>query len=349
MKANSLHTAFKLDNVSYTSDSLLKRAHSFIDKSNDFEAEIGRFLINWLDDNSNLKVQTSGSTGDPKTIYLSKEAMKASALATGNYFNLKSGQSALLCLPVSYIAGKMMLVRAMVLGLEIDTILPKIDLDVNPKNYDFVAMIPSQVEKNLDVLNQFSIVIIGGGSISHNLKHKLQHLSASVFETYGMTETITHIAIKPVNKVDYKPYFKILPDIRISQDERNCLVIDAPKLSNETIITNDVVNLYSDNEFEWLGRVDHVINSGGLKLFPENIEAKLEPYLEGRFIIAAQPNATYGEEVILIIEGKEIPVDTSIYKNLNKAEIPKKIYFIPGFVETASGKIQRQHTLNLLS
>ncbi|PSG88388.1 AMP-binding protein [Aurantibacter aestuarii] len=349
MKANSLHKAFKLDNVSYTKQSLLQKAQSFIDKSNDFEAEIGRFLIDWLDDNDTLKVQTSGSTGDPKSIHLSKEAMKASALATGTYFNLIPGQTALLCLPVSYIAGKMMLVRAMVLGLEIDTILPKIDLDLSSKGYDFVAMIPSQVDKNKDILNQFSIVIVGGGSIPHSLKHELQQIKASVYETYGMTETITHIAIKPLNKVDYKPYFKILPDITISQDERNCLVIDAPNISKETIITNDVVNLYSDTEFEWLGRVDHVINSGGLKLFPENIEAKLEPYLDVPFFIASQPNSTFGEEVILIIEGETFPIDSHVYKDLNKAEIPKHVYFVPGFVETASGKIQRQQTLNLLS
>ncbi|WP_375239559.1 AMP-binding protein [Aurantibacter sp.] len=348
MSPNSLHSSFKLNGVTYTNDTLLEKAKYLTDKSNDFEAEIGRFLIAWLNNEAVVKVKTSGSTGKPKTIYLSKEVMKASALATGLFFNLKPTQSALLCLPVSYIAGKMMLVRAMVLGLEIDTIIPKIDLDINSKHYDFVAMIPSQVEKNLDVLNQFSILIIGGGTVSHALKKELQSIETSVFETYGMTETITHIAIKPINKIDYKPYFKTLPNITISQDNRNCLVIKAPQLNKETIITNDVVNLYSETEFEWLGRIDNVINSGGLKLFPEKIEAKLEPFIKERFFIAAQKNQIYGEVAILIVESKTNQLNTSIFKSLNKSEIPKAVYNIPNFVETSSGKIQRIKSLELL-
>ncbi len=348
MNPNQIHTAFKLNGISFSNDSLLVKATTLVDRSNDFEAEIGRFLIAWLNNETDVKVQTSGSTGEPKNIYLSKEAMKASALATGLFFNLKASQSALLCLPVSYIAGKMMLVRAMVLGLDIDTVIPKIDLDISSKQYDFVAMIPSQVEKNLDVLNQFSILIIGGGTVSHTLKNQLQRTNASVFETYGMTETITHIAIKPINKIDYKPYFKILPNITISQDNRNCLVINAPQLHNETIITNDVVNLYSETEFEWLGRVDNVINSGGLKLFPEKIEAKLEPFINERFFIASKKDTTFGEIAILIVEAKTNQLDNSIFDVLNKSEIPKAVYAIPNFVETSSGKIQRVKTLQLI-
>jgi O-succinylbenzoic acid--CoA ligase len=348
MDSNELHQAFKLNGEAYTNKSLLEKAQTLVDKSNDFEAEIGRFLISWLNEGATVKVQTSGSTGEPKTILLKKKAMKASALATASYFNLQPNQTALLCLPVSYIAGKMMLVRAMVLGLHIDTVIPKIDLDISSKHYDFVAMIPSQVEKNLDVLPQFSTLIVGGGIVSHSLKNKLQDLKTAVFETYGMTETITHIAVKPINNSPNKPYFKTLPTIQISQDERNCLVIDAPELSAEPIITNDVVNLYSETEFEWLGRADHVINSGGLKLFPENIEAKLEPYLDCRFFIASQKNETYGEEVILILESENLEVEDFIFKDLNKAEYPKQVYGIPNFVETASGKIQRKKTLNLI-
>jgi len=348
LKANFVHKAFKLNGESYTNDSLLVKATKIVDKSNDFEAEIGRFLIAWLDNKPDIKVQTSGSTGEPKDIFLTKEAMKASALATGLFFNLKPSQSALLCLPVSYIAGKMMLVRALVLGLEIDTVIPKIDLDISEKTYNFVAMIPSQVDKNLDILNQFKILIIGGGTVSHELKMQLQDTKASVFETYGMTETITHIAIKPINKVDYKPYFKILPNIAISQDSRNCLVINAPQLSKATIITNDVVNLYSETEFEWLGRVDNVINSGGLKLFPEKIEAKLDPYISERFFIASQKDQTFGEVAILVVESKTNQLVENVFKDLNASEIPKAVYAIPNFVETNSGKIHRNKTLQLL-
>ena len=348
MIANQLHKAFKLNNEAFSNHSLLEKATALANKGNDFEAELGRFLMDWLDETQSLKVKTSGSTGTPKTIVLQKEAMKASALATAQYFNLKPQQTALLCLPVSYIAGKMMLVRAMVLGLEIDTILPKITLDLSAKTYDFVAMIPSQVEKNRHKLNQIKTLIIGGGKVSHTLKMSLKDLNTKVFETYGMTETITHIAIKSVNCKTENSHFNILPNISIRQDDRNCLVIDAPQLNPETIITNDVVNIYSKTEFEWLGRADNVINSGGLKLFPETIEAKLEPYIKQRYFIASQNNATYGEEVILVIEANENPITETTYQALNKAELPKQVFIVPNFIETTSGKIQRAKILKLL-
>ncbi len=348
MNYNKIHKSFKLNGVSYSNETLLEKATTLLDNNNDFEAEIGRFLIVWLNNEANVKVKTSGSTGKPKELYLTKAAMKASALATGLFFNLKASQAALLCLPVSYIAGKMMLVRALVLGLEIDTIIPKINLDISKKKYDFVAMIPSQVEKNLDVLNQFSTLIIGGGTVSYSLKKALQTTTASVFETYGMTETITHIAIKPINKIDYKAYFKILPNISISTDNRNCLVINAPQLHKETIVTNDVVNLYSATQFEWLGRADNVINSGGVKLFPEKIEAKLEPFINNRFFISSIKDNTFGELAVLILEADSNQLEQTIFNVLHKTEIPKLVYAIPNFVETTSGKIQRKKTMQLL-
>jgi O-succinylbenzoic acid--CoA ligase len=346
--ANQLHKAFKLNNEEFSNHSLLEKATNLASKGNNFDAELGVFLIDWLGESQSLKVKTSGSTGRPKTIVLQKEAMKASALATAHYFNLKPQQTALLCLPVSYIAGKMMLVRAMVLGLEIDTILPKIALDLPEKAYDFVAMIPSQVEKNRHQLHQIKTLIIGGGKVSHSLKMSLKDFKTKVFETYGMTETITHIAIKPVNGKTKNAHFNILPNINIGQDKRNCLVIDAPQLNSETIITNDVVNLISATEFQWLGRADNVINSGGLKLFPEQIEAKLEPYIKQRYFISSQLNPTYGEEVILVLEANENPINKHTFQALNKTELPKQVFIIPNFIETTSGKIHRTKTLKCL-
>jgi O-succinylbenzoic acid--CoA ligase len=173
-----------------------------------------------------------------------------------------------------------------------------------------------------------------------------------------MTETVTHIALKKLNnlpplrrsktKRSAESYFKTLPDIIISADERDCLVIDAPKLAEEKIITNDVVEIHSETEFKWLGRIDNVINSGGLKFFPEQIEAKLQNKIQARFFIASKPHDTLGEQIILVIEGDIESIDPSAFSSLKRHERPKNIFTLSRFVETSSGKIQRKKTLELI-
>ncbi|MBN4085356.1 AMP-binding protein, partial [Flavobacteriaceae bacterium AH-315-B10] len=300
-----------------------------------------------------------GSTGQPKKIKLQKQAMVNSAIATGDCFSLKAGDKALHCLPTQFIAGKMMLVRAIVLGLELDVVEPS----SNPlqdvfKNYDFCAMVPMQVQNSLETLHKIKTLIVGGAPVSNLLQEKLKGSSTKVFETYGMTETITHIAVKKLNnfeslrgettKQSVESHYKTLPNITISQDERDCLVIDAPKLNTQTIITNDIVKLYSETEFEVLGRYDNMINSGGIKLFPEQIEAKLSGKISQRFFIASEENETLGEKLILILEGESNNLETEIFEGLDTFEIPKHIYTVTHFKETSTGKIQRVETLKLL-
>ncbi|KKM91697.1 hypothetical protein LCGC14_1225890, partial [marine sediment metagenome] len=291
-----IHSRFKLNGNSFSRDELKEVAYSLIKEADSFEKEIGDFLLDWLDESPTLQVHTSGSTGKPKTITLQKSHMVNSALATGKFLELEPGDSALLCLPVVYIAGKMMLVRAIVLGLELDYVPPssKPLIDIR-KSYDFCAMVPLQLENSLDRLYLIKILIVGGAPITQIVLLKLERLqerklqrakgdvvstknfSTEVFETYGMTETITHIALKKlrvglidnlgkigriVERQTDTLNFKILPEITISTDDRNCLRIDAPKISKETIVTNDVVNLISNTEFQWLGRFDNIINSG---------------------------------------------------------------------------------------
>lgn len=164
-----------------------------------------------------------------------------------------------------------------------------------------------------------------------------------------MTETVSHIAIRQLNHLDEREtHFRILRDIKISKDDRDCLVIDAEELSEDTVITNDVVDMISESEFDIIGRIDNMINSGGIKLFPEAIEAKLQDKLDKRFIIASEKDETLGEKVILVLEGDSNQVDPAIFKVLEKYEVPKAIYNIPKFLETPNAKIQRQKNLDII-
>ena len=350
----NIHEQFKFNGVHYSNDSLLQLAYNLVKEGESYQQHIGNFFIQWLNEDDFIEVNTSGSTGIPKPIKIKKQAMVQSALATGVFFNLKAGNTALHCLPTQFIAGKMMLVRAMVLGLEIDCIEPITKPVFNSHNvYDFCAMIPLQLEQSLDKIENINTIIVGGASVSNSLKTKIQNIKTTIFETYGMTETVTHIALKKINNFPevankLQQSFKTLPNISISQDSRHCLVIEAPLLSDKSIITNDIVKLHSETEFEWLGRFDNVINSGGLKLFPEQIEAKLQNHIKSRFFIASKPHDTLGEQLILVLEGDIQSITDSVFSELSKHEKPKHIFTLQQFIETDSGKINRQHTLKLL-
>ena len=342
----SFHKGFRLNGVSFSSEAALI---SFTENSS---ISITNFLTDWFNNDDFVIVKTSGSTGKPKPIRLQKEFMVNSALATGNFFDLKEKTTALLCMSTDFIAGKMMLVRALVLGWELDVIAPTSKVILN-KNYDFSAMVPLQLRNSLSQINKIEILIVGGGAVSNDLLDAIQTVTTKVFATYGMTETITHIAVKKLNKftkpgLDLSTNYKVLPNVTISQDERNCLVINAPKVSSEKIITNDVVQLLSNTEFEWLGRFDNVINSGGIKLHPEKIEEKLSKIIQQRFFVAGIPDEVLGEKLVLVIEGLQNEMNIAEFNTLTKYENPKEIYFIGDFIETDTKKIQRSKTLDLI-
>lgn len=345
-----VHSCFKLNDISFNKQSLIDKAKQLQENGLDYEKDNAKFLQLWLNNEDTLEVTTSGSTGTPKIIKLSKKAMIASANATGTYFNLKEKTKALLCLPATYIAGKMMFVRALVLGWELDCIEPKSKLSIPQKAYDFSAMVPMQVEANLHRLNAIKVLIVGGAKVASSLVASIQLLNTKVYETYGMTETITHIAVKPLNfNNSIYAHFKILPYIKIAKDNRGCLVIEAPKLSDDKIITNDVVALHSKSTFEWLGRFDNVINSGGIKLFPEQIEQKLQHKIKERFFIASIVDIVLGERVILVVETNQLKETKELYEELKPFEKPKDIYCVPKFIETPSGKVKRYETLTLIT
>lgn len=335
----NVHNHFKLNGFHLDRKDLCRVAYSFIKEGEDYEKSVGDFILDWFDKKSYLELNTSGTTGTPKVIRIEKQAMVNSALATGDFFDLSPGDKALHCLPTKYIAGKMMFVRSFILGLDIDFVAPSSHPMLhNDTKYDFVAMVPLQAQNSLAELKNVKKMIIGGAKMSKSLEKSLSKLKTETYETYGMTETITHIAAKKIGE----KYFTTLPNIKISQDDRNCLVIDAPKISNETIVTNDLVELINENQFGYLGRIDNVINSGGIKLIPEQIEDKLSNKIHSRFFVTGIQDPVLGEKLILVIEGEKQDLDGSIFDELDKYEKPKEVFYVSKFIETQNGKIKRK-------
>ncbi|CAM4254550.1 AMP-binding protein [Flavobacterium terrigena] len=335
-----IHPDFKLNGKSFSYIELLSEALYLKENGQLFEKRIGKFLLEWLNNESFVFVQTSGSTGKPKQIVLQKNAMIASAKATGSFFNLQPKSTALLCLSADYIAGKMMLIRAITLGLHLDTTEP-ISNPLANKKYNFVAMVPMQVANSLEQLHLVETLLIGGTKVSYQLAESILKTNCKAFESYGMTETISHIAIKQIGAKQ----FTVLPNVNISVDERNCLVIEALELSPDKIITNDIVEILNETQFILKGRIDNVINSGGVKIFPEEIEEKLAKYISIPFFIASFPDEKFGEKVILVVEGNPFEIDTILFSDLSKYQIPKEIVFIDKFIETETNKINRKKTL----
>lgn len=340
---HSVHNRFKLNGFHLDKDDLCRVAYSFIKEGDAFERPVGIFILDWFDEKEYIEMTTSGTTGAPKKIKVNKQAMVNSALATGDFFDLAPGNKVLHCLPAQYVAGKMMFVRAFILGLDLDFVEPtSTPLERNDETYDFAAMVPLQAQHSLAQLGQIKKLIIGGAKVSSALATELQQVSSAIFETYGMTETITHIAAKRVGE----EAFQVLPGITVAEDERHCLVVTAPNITDEAVVTNDVVKVLNENEFIWLGRIDNVINSGGVKLFPEQIEEKLSHKIERRFFIASQENEELGEKLVLAVEGDPFVIDDAAFGELGKYEKPKVVLFIPKFLETPTGKVLRKESLS---
>lgn len=313
-----------------------------------FEEKVMRFLEEWFSAAKTVSVQTSGSTGKPKKFHIEKERMLHSAKMTCDFLNLNHGDSALLCLPVEYISGKMMIVRSIERKLKLHVVNPtsKPIENLNAQ-IDFCAMSPLQVENSLDKIQLIKNLIIGGAQVSENLKKEIEKSCLSVknrvFETYGMSETLSHIALKEIFPTA-EDYFTILDDVEISKDERGCLTISAPKLNPQILKTNDLVEFKNQKQFRFLGRIDHVINSGGLKIYPEELERLVKQQISNETIFIGIKNESLGEKLILIIEGTENPevIDQlSLVKYPSKNHRPKETIFIENFPRTPNGKIDR--------
>ncbi len=345
-----IHPGFRLNSKHYSLPRLINLAEALLVEGDKEDKELAGFLLDWLYPKSTLLVNTSGSTGSPKTITLEKAKMIASAKATGAYFDLPEGTKALSCLSFNYIAGKMMLVRALTLGWQLEVVFPnKKPLSQTKIDFDFAAMVPLQVMGSMKDLHRVKQIIVGGAPVSAVLEKQLRAVPAKMYATYGMTETITHVAIKKLNhrteEEEESNVYEALPGVSFSVDERKCLVIDAPDVSSEKVVTNDVVDLLSETRFKWLGRADFVINSGGVKIHPEQVEQVLDLVIDAPFFVTSMPDETLGEKVVLVIEGNEDSFPEIDYVGLDPYEIPKEIFFVKEFSYTTTGKINRKESL----
>lgn len=341
------HDFFQLNNKNYSFETISAYAQNLIKTGTENECNLGLFILNWVDENEHIDLQTSGTTSEPKVITISKTAFVNSAKSTGSFFNLSPGDSALCCLPFSYVAAKMMFVRAWVLGLKLDFIEPSSHpLQYLTKVYDFSAMVPLQVHNCFSKINKIKTLLIGGAHVSDSLANKLKDHSSAVFETFGMTETVSHIAVK--NLTNGEEHFIVLPEISVATNDNGCLIINAPKLSSRVLHTKDVVSLTSKNSFVWLGRYDNVINSGGLKIYPEQLEKIIQNQIKRRFFVTSMPDIVLGQKVVLIIEGKPKILHLD-FSAIEPQKHPKNTYFIDKFCTTNSGKVQRQKTVETLN
>ncbi len=326
---------------------------TFIDSSPERKTEVLNFINEWFSSNNVIQTKTSGSTDEAKIISIEKSKMIVSAKKTISFLKLKKGCNALLCLPINTIAGKMMVVRAIVGELNL-LIGP---IDSNPLNsiktkVDFVAMVPLQfqnsIESNPSKLKSIKSIIIGGGPISIKVEKQASSNGIKAFHTFGMTETVSHIALREIGNMT-NPLYHAMEGISFSEKDKQ-LVVNYPEIGITALQTTDLIKLNNSTSFEWIGRADFIINVGGIKLNPEEIETILSEYITSPFIIAGAKDEKLGEKIILIIEGDEtFNLDQALLQEkLIKFAVPKSIYYMPLFSRTESGKINRIETLKLL-
>lgn len=315
-------------------------------------SDLYRFLDAWFDGDDYIDVQTSGSTGAPKLLKVQKRKMMNSAVMTCSYLGLAPGDKALLCMNLKYIGAKMVVVRALVCGLDLYVVpvsgRPFAGLDVS---FRFAAVVPVQIYNTLqyedDLKNaaRTGIIIIGGGAVSPELQESLEVLPSDVYSTYGMTETLSHIALRKLNGEGASWYYYPLPGVKVFQSESGTLSVDAPGLCDDILKTNDLVEFGLDGGFRILGRADNVINSGGIKICPEQVEEVISGILKRRFVLTSVPDLKFGEITVLMVEGNDaVPDDViaNMKKLLPKYHFPKHIIYVDAVPLAGNGKIARQ-------
>lgn len=319
-------------------------------------AELYAFLLQWFDNDAQIKVHTSGSTGKPKELIVRKEQMMQSARLTADFLKLKQGDKALLCMSINYIAGKMMVVRALVAGLDLYLVPSCGHPFANiSQTFRFVAMVPLQVYNTLQIpvekarLKQTDILIIGGGAIDATLSQELATFPNSVYSTYGMTETLSHIALRKLNGSDASAHYIPFSSVKLSLSTEQTLTIDAPLVCDDHLQTNDIATIHPDGSFTIIGRRDNTINSGGVKIQIEEVEEKLKSLIDVPFAITSQPHPKFGEIVVLLIEhcsnSDLLALEMAII--LSPYQQPKHVFVVKAIPLTQSGKINRAATRQL--
>ncbi len=309
-----------------------------------------QFIDDWNSPDECLLVHTSGSTGKPKPLWVEKKRMMASARITCRFLGLKAGDTALLCMPLDYIAGKMMVVRAIVAGMRLISVEPSghplATLDAAPT---FAAMVPMQVYNSLRkpkeraLLRKIKHLIIGGGAVDASTTNELRNFPNAVWSTYGMTETLSHIALRRLNGTDASEWYTPFDGISIGTDSEGCLIINAPEVCEHPLTTNDIAELSPDRrQFRIMGRRDNVICSGGIKLQIEEIEAILRPHLFYPFIITKIFDEKFGEAAVLLTTDSDLQhIEEVCSKHLHRYQRPKHFVSVEAIPTTATGKPAR--------
>lgn len=314
------------------------------------------FAAEWYSGKSTFELKTSGSTGPSKIIEVTRAQMIASAQGTINTLQLTIDDHSLLCLSTQYIGGKMMMVRAMELGNKC-TIIPsqKDPLAKYPTKhkFTFTALVPTQLqeilnrENGIEQLKLFKAILIGGGSISLNINELCVNNQLPIWQTFGMTETVSHIALRNLGNVESN--YKCMEGIEIGVDDRGCLWVEGAVTNHERIQSNDNIDLISATEFKWIGRYDNVINSGGIKFYPEEIESEISSLIPSNisYFIHGVVDQKWGQKAMLFLEAKEAPIDLldQIKSALGSIKCPKEIVLVDEFERTTNGKIQRKQTV----
>ncbi|MFM7007675.1 MAG: AMP-binding protein [Flavobacteriales bacterium] len=324
---------------------------TFAQPSADLEAAVHSFLSNWEHDQP-FYIKSSGTTSLPQTFQFSKAQLIFAAQASITALDLQPQTRALLCLPTTSVGGLMLMARSKVGNFSLLLQTPSSrPLAQNSAALDFIAMVPTQLQQSLlhdlSQLKQVAKILVGGGTISNELKQACQKEGLQVWQSYGMTETLSHVALKKISPCE-DPYFKALPGVEFSSLDA-CLVISYPGLLTAPLLTKDLIDLHSPSTFTWLGRADHAINSGGFKIIPELLEAKLAAHIESAFFLCAIADEKWGQIVGMVIEANSLPQLPDFSKlDLSKAETPKKVALLPHFERTETQKIKRSKCIQLL-
>jgi O-succinylbenzoic acid--CoA ligase len=332
---------------------------------NPYFAQAYDFMENWLNGNQEFVLHTSGSTGMPKPITVTRRQLEASAAMTGKALSLGSGTRALVCLNVGYIAGLMMLVRGLELGWELAVTEPTSNpiAGLDAVDFDFVAMVPMQLQAVLEnpitskQVNNLGKILLGGAPVNLALAARIKALDVPVFQSYGMTETVSHVALKALNGPLASDSYVLLPGIDYGIDNRGCLFVSGAVTNNQQVQTNDLVQL-SDNSFQWIGRADNVINSGGVKIVLDQMDQRIaavfhELAIPNAFFCWWQPDEKLGQKLVLMIEnalinGHAEKLSAEIRSRVSAYENPKHIYFAKAFAKTATDKIDKRATFQQL-
>lgn len=354
LKSDRQKQTVTIDGKTYLPDEFSGESVPVFFLQSDFYRDLFLFLKDWFSDSTTLKVQTSGSTGTPKELLIEKAKMIQSAQLTCSFLNLQKGDSALLCMPLNYIAGKMVIVRALVAGLDLYPVTPTGNpLKDRDREFTFAAMIPLQVFNSLQSniekgrLSGIKNLIIGGGSVDPQIEKAVKNFPNRVYSTYGMTETLSHIALRPLNGEGASDRYTPFDSVSLSLAEDHTLIIDAPLVCDERLYTNDVAEIYADKSFCIIGRRDNIINSGSIKIQAEEVETLLRPALSSGYAITSLPDSKFGEIVILATEND---VDEKLISELlPDYYTPKKIIKVSKIPLTETGKINRAALRKLIA